>query len=136
MDLLQGWKEISNHLHLTVRTAQRWEKLGLPVHRTHKKLRSPVVSSMEELDLWIRCREIEPRNQSAVQEILMAQLAEMRSEQRRIRLQTKQLTADLARARLEHRRLMSLITENLTTTIAPEEGSQDFKSSNHSHAEV
>jgi len=54
MAVLSGWKEISNHLHLTVRTAQRWEKLGLPVHRVRESHRSPVVASVAELESWIR----------------------------------------------------------------------------------
>jgi hypothetical protein len=48
---LSGWKEIANHLHQGVRTAQRWEKqLGLPVHRI--KASGPVVAFAEELNAW------------------------------------------------------------------------------------
>lgn len=32
-DQLTGWKEIAVHIGRGVRQAQRWEKLGMPVHR-------------------------------------------------------------------------------------------------------
>ena len=34
MRLLSGWKEIATHMNHGVRTVQRWEIIGLPVHRT------------------------------------------------------------------------------------------------------
>jgi hypothetical protein len=52
--LLNGWKEISNHLDRGVRTAQRWEALlGMPVHRPSPNDRSAVVAFSDELDRWI-----------------------------------------------------------------------------------
>ncbi len=35
-----------------VRTAQRWEVLGLPVHRVGPSKRAAVVAFAEELDAW------------------------------------------------------------------------------------
>jgi len=58
MELLSGWKEIAEHLHLTVRTAQRWERLGLPVRRVSDSACSPVVAIPDELELWARTREV------------------------------------------------------------------------------
>jgi hypothetical protein len=52
--ILNGWKEISNHLERGVRTAQRWEtQLGMPVHRPALKDRSAVVAFSDELDRWL-----------------------------------------------------------------------------------
>jgi hypothetical protein len=52
--ILNGWKEISNHIERGVRTAQRWESLlGMPVHRPALKDRSSVVAFSDELDGWL-----------------------------------------------------------------------------------
>ena len=52
--ILNGWKEISNHIARGVRTAQRWEvRLGMPVHRPALKDRSAVVAFTDELDRWL-----------------------------------------------------------------------------------
>ena len=52
--ILNGWKEISNHIKRGVRTAQRWEDcLGMPVHRPALKDRSAVVAFTDELDRWL-----------------------------------------------------------------------------------
>ena len=49
--ILNGWKEISNHIERGVRTAQRWESLlGMPIHRPALKNRSAVVAFSDELD--------------------------------------------------------------------------------------
>jgi hypothetical protein len=60
MELLSGWKEIAEHLHLTVRTAQRWERLGLPVRRVSDSPCSPVVAIPDELELWARAQSLRP----------------------------------------------------------------------------
>lgn len=52
MRALSGWKEISTYLRRGVRTVQRWEILGLPVHRIKGGRRSPVIAFAEELDAW------------------------------------------------------------------------------------
>lgn len=51
--ILNGWKEIANHLGRGVRTVQRWEQLGLPVRRPNSRLRSAVICTTEELDAWV-----------------------------------------------------------------------------------
>ena len=51
--ILTGWKEIAKHLRYGVRTAQRWERNGLPVKRISNSPRSPVVGDCDELDAWI-----------------------------------------------------------------------------------
>ena len=52
--ILSGWKEIAGYLHCGVRTVQRWEERGLPVHRPVPYKRSHVIAHSEELDRWIR----------------------------------------------------------------------------------
>jgi tetratricopeptide (TPR) repeat protein len=55
-DRLDSWKAIATHLNRTVRTVQRWQREGLPVHRhQHRKLGS-VFALPEELDEWCRQR--------------------------------------------------------------------------------
>src|SRR5579884_3804668 len=54
MAILNGWKEIATYLGRGVRTVQRWETVGLPVHRPRDKSRSPVVAIPEELDEWLK----------------------------------------------------------------------------------
>lgn len=51
--LLNGWKEIANHIQRGVRTVQRWERVGLPVKRINKSVRSPVIANSEEVDDWL-----------------------------------------------------------------------------------
>jgi hypothetical protein len=52
MKLLSGWKEIATYMHQGVRTVQRWELIGLPVHRVKTTSRSPVIAVGAELDAW------------------------------------------------------------------------------------
>jgi phage terminase Nu1 subunit (DNA packaging protein) len=53
LKILSGWKEIARHLRRGVRTVQRWEKLGLPVHRPNGERRSAVSGLAHELDAWM-----------------------------------------------------------------------------------
>jgi len=52
--VLGGWKEIANYMHRGVRTVQRWEMFGLPVHRLRNHSRSPVIALAQDLDAWAR----------------------------------------------------------------------------------
>ena len=52
--VVSGWKEIAGYLRCGVRTVQRWERRGLPVHRPIPGKRSHVVAYSEELDWWVR----------------------------------------------------------------------------------
>jgi phage terminase Nu1 subunit (DNA packaging protein) len=63
--LLNSWKEISSFLGLSVRTVQRWERYGLPVHRASGKRRSSVYAIPSELRKWLRQNSEGARNQDA-----------------------------------------------------------------------
>lgn len=53
MTILNGWKEIANYLGRGVRTVQRWEHLGLPVHRPRGASRSAVTALADEMNAWV-----------------------------------------------------------------------------------
>jgi phage terminase Nu1 subunit (DNA packaging protein) len=52
--VLSGWKDIAAYLRCGIRTVQRWERKGIPVHRPVPSKRSHVIAYSEELDWWIR----------------------------------------------------------------------------------
>jgi hypothetical protein len=52
--LLNSWKEIAAYLGRGVRTAQRWEKYGLPVRRLAPGPRASVIADAGEIDKWIQ----------------------------------------------------------------------------------
>jgi len=59
-DRLNGWKEISNYLGKSVRTAQRWERiLAMPIHRIHTARGEIVFGFKQELDRWQSSKEQE-----------------------------------------------------------------------------
>jgi hypothetical protein len=65
--ILNGWKQISNHIDRGVRTAQRWEALlGMPVHRPALKDRSAVVAFSDELESWLSRTPPDVRNECLV----------------------------------------------------------------------
>ena len=52
--ILTSWKEIASHLKCAVRTAQRWERNGLPVNRPIPGRRGHVTADAETLASWFR----------------------------------------------------------------------------------
>lgn len=115
MELLSGWKEIASHLHLTVRTAQRWEHLGLPVRRVSESVCSPVVAIPDEIELWARTRDIKTDAALlASNKFLVTRLAEVSRTHLETRRETRDLLGDLRGLRTEHRRLLALVLANLT----------------------
>ena len=54
MEILSGWKEIAKHLNQGVRTVQRWELIGLPIHRVRTESRGQVIAFAEELNQWAK----------------------------------------------------------------------------------
>ena len=55
-ELLTCWKEIAAFFGKGIRTVQRWEKMGMPVHRPCQD-RSVIFADPEELKGW-HCREL------------------------------------------------------------------------------
>ncbi len=49
---LDSWKEIAAYLKRDERTARRWEKEGLPVHRHAHKKKATVYAYKPEIDVW------------------------------------------------------------------------------------
>ncbi len=114
MKLLNGWKEIADHLRLTVRTAQRWEQLGLPVRRISQSLCSPVVAIPDEIELWTRTRNLKTGAALLVSnKFLVTRLAESRETHSKTRHETRTLLGELGALGLEQQRLLSLIQANL-----------------------
>jgi hypothetical protein len=57
-ELLNGWKDIANHLGRGVRSVQRWEReLKLPVHRVHTEKGQTVYARRAEIAEWLRSRD-------------------------------------------------------------------------------
>jgi hypothetical protein len=86
MRILSGWKEIAAHLHQGVRTVQRWEALGLPVHRVRASARGPVVAFVEELEAW---ESASPTRLRELVRELQAKVASLESEVRSLKRQWK-----------------------------------------------
>ena len=114
MELLSGWKEIAEHLHLGVRTAQRWERLGLPVRRVSDSPCSPVVAIPDELELWARTRNVkEGAALLASNRFLGTRLSELRETQLQARRKTRRLLADINSLAGKQKQLLSSIQANL-----------------------
>jgi TolB-like protein/Tfp pilus assembly protein PilF len=55
---LSSWKEIASYLRISVRTAQRWERIeDLPVHRHEHAGSSTVFAYTSELEVWLEKRK-------------------------------------------------------------------------------
>lgn len=82
VQIFTGWKEIANHMNHGVRTVQRWELVGLPVHRP-KLLGSAtaVIAFAEELDAWM---EIAPIRADVVRD-LQSKIDSLETEVRALR---------------------------------------------------
>jgi hypothetical protein len=114
MDLLGGWKEIAEHLHLGVRTAQRWEQLGLPVRRVSNSPCSPVIAIPDELELWARTRDAKDEaSQIVLSRFLVSALTESREKHASTRRKTRELLSELRSLGSEQRILLSRIRSSL-----------------------
>lgn len=51
--ILNGWKEIATYVNSSVRTVQRWEKIGMPIVRPVPGSRGSVIAYSKHLDAWI-----------------------------------------------------------------------------------
>jgi hypothetical protein len=81
MAILSGWKQIGSYLRrgVGVRTVQRWELIGLPIHRP----RVGAGSVIEELDTWSHAAPIK----------YLDQIAHLRSEVEGLKAELKHLKA-------------------------------------------
>src|ERR1035441_6598901 len=50
--VLQSWKEIAAYLGVSVRSAQRWETCGLPIHRQGTGTKARTFAYADELERW------------------------------------------------------------------------------------
>jgi hypothetical protein len=114
--LLSGWKEIAEHLHLTVRTAQRWERLGLPIRRVSKSKRSPVVAISDEIEQWVRKKESKVRGSKGA---AYFQWGKLRSAQRSAQRKARKLIKESSSLMAEQRRLLGVIRSNLKKQATP-----------------
>src|SRR5215469_15944828 len=118
MQLLSGWKEIAEHLRLNVRTAQRWERLGLPVRRPYDSACSPVIADSEEIDQWATRKETRAAKLIVdTSHRLSAQLSQLRSERRRSLRQTRRLLSQIATAQRMQRQLLTRLQGNCEQRI-------------------
>jgi hypothetical protein len=101
MKILNGWKEIAEHLHRTPRSAQRWERLGLPVRRLSASPRSPIVAFSNELEDWIRRTK---ETQTSVTDSAETRVAYIQTLH-----ETRRLMDELRAAGLEQERLVATI---------------------------
>ena len=102
--VLSGWKEISGYVRCGVRTVQRWEGHGLPIHRPTPGKRSHVIAYSEELDWWVR--DHEPRKAGPGNVIVsianaerLRQEAQTTCAELRVRLDTLRQTMAVLRQR-------------------------------------
>jgi hypothetical protein len=105
MRILNGWKEIADCLHLSPRSAQRWEQLGLPVRRVSDSARSPIIAASDEIQRWVRARRRRPNGFDS----LIANTEAFRETRR----ESRELIGKLKAARTEHRRLLDAIHDQL-----------------------
>ena len=93
--LLSGWKEIANYLHRGVRTVQRWELIGLPVHRVKSKRLGPVIAFAEDLDVWARSLHVPLLDRIQVLRATISSLeAEIRSLKHQFRMKNRSAHID------------------------------------------
>jgi len=114
MELLSGWKEIAEHLHLGVRTAQRWERLGLPVRRVSESGCSPVVAIPDELELWARRRDAKSdADVIAAKQSRAKRSAELRQSHIKTHRRTRTLLRQLSALGKEQEKLLADIRVSL-----------------------
>lgn len=83
--ILNGWKEIANYLNRGVRTVQRWEEIGCPIHRPHNRKRSAVMALPAEIDEWVHSTASGNDSPEGLIPRLKTRLAELERENERLR---------------------------------------------------
>ena len=105
---LSGWKEIAEHLRCGVRTAQRWQALGLPIRRIGRGSRAPVLADSEKLDRWLvdgGRLGVDLTRFEAVMENSKRLLTEITTQQDSLRENVRSMRGILAEFRTERTRL-------------------------------
>ncbi|MGE5323528.1 MAG: hypothetical protein ACM3SW_11725 [Actinomycetota bacterium] len=97
--ILNGWKEIANHMRRGVRTVQRWERAGLPVHRPSARAGASVVANTTEIDEWLIKTHARPQD---LLSRLQIRIKLLEAENADLRRQIMQIRA--GRAKKAHRR--------------------------------
>ena len=118
---LNGWKEIGSYLGRVVRTAQRWETLGMPVHRPATKMRTAVIAFPHELDSWLvrnrpRLDSYEPSDTSASTN----NIAALSEKLDRLQREASMLAIEIERARGELQLPTNLKTDSAGFMTIPE----------------
>ncbi len=115
--VVSGWKEIAGYLRCGVRTVQRWERRGLPVHRPIPGKRSHVVAYSEELDWWVRdhqARLAPPENSIGYAKKLREQARAGRAE---LRSRMSVLRQEIADLRAHQRKTLSISAAKPAATL-------------------
>ena len=106
--ILNSWKEISNYIGRGVRTVQRWEEFGLPVHRPASRDRSAVYALVDEVDAWLKAGATHQvtRKKAEIDPKLLAKCEELQLKSSVLRAQMKECRENAAavRAKLHSRR--------------------------------
>jgi hypothetical protein len=98
--ILMSWKSIATHLDCSVRSAQRWERAGLPVSRPFPGRRAYIVADSESLDSWLRNNVFSRQNDlPRLSELQRSQ--ELRKETRRVREGSRELRKETSHIRKE-----------------------------------
>jgi hypothetical protein len=104
LGLLNSWKEIATYLGRGVRTAQRWERYGLPVRRLAPGPRASVIADAEDIDVWMSsakttatgaARDVPPSAFCGELNESIKQSRQLRSENAALRASGKKTLAEL-----------------------------------------
>lgn len=97
-EVLTSWKEIAQFLGKGVRTVQRWEAFfGLPVRRAKAGSHAAVIAIPEELDAWVRSRELGREDETQ----LRAEMKRLREEVNALRKENDALRRKLQSVKMK-----------------------------------
>lgn len=106
--VLSSWKEVANYLGKGVRTVQRWEKgTELPVRRPLGSYATTILAIPEEIDEWVRSRNVRGRN-------------DLNADLGRLRQQNLELQNELDKLRAEN----EMLSKALQVVLPQKSGSK------------
>jgi len=85
MKILNGWKEIGEFLNRTPKSAQRWERQGLPVRRVSENARSAVIAFPQDIELWLRKKQVSRDPEGSLGANILAFQSTVRKTQKLLR---------------------------------------------------